>query len=73
METDIKGEKMETIRIRLTADQKKKLQEIAERDHRSITGTIRMWIEADNRIDPRAHQVFGGSGNTITPNKSYLT
>ena len=64
---------MQTIRVRLTKDQKDKLQEIAERDHRSITGTIRMWIESDKRIDPRAHQVFGGSGGNVrAPNKEYL-
>jgi predicted transcriptional regulator len=65
---------METIRIRLTKDHKARLQEIADRDNRSITGTIRQWIEADKRTDQRAHEVFGGGsgGNTRSPNKEYI-
>lgn len=53
---------METIRIRLTAEQKTKLQEIADRDYRSITGVIRHWIDSDSR-DPRATHLFGGQCN----------
>jgi len=62
---------METIRIRLTVEQKQKLQMIADRDYRSITGVIRHWIDGDSK-DPRAAQLFGSGGNTRAPNKEYL-
>ena len=64
---------METIRIRLTKEQKAKLQGIAERDYRSITGVIRHWIDGDNK-DARAAQLFGAGsgGNTVPANKEYL-
>lgn len=48
---------MQTIRIRLTKDQKNKLQRIAERDHRSLTGTIRNWIDCDS-APQQAHELF---------------
>lgn len=68
---------METIRIRLSKDHKDKLQQIADRDFRSITGTIRKWIESDDMVDKRAHQLFasGAGGNTRAPvasNKEYI-
>lgn len=58
---------METIRIRLTPEQKAKLQEICDRDHRSITGTIRHWIDAFSDRDPRGRELF-----TPKSNKDYL-
>lgn len=49
---------METLRIRLTTDQKKRLKEIAERDHRSITGVIRSWIDADSARPEWVNELF---------------
>lgn len=49
---------METIRIRLTTDQKENLKKIAERDHRSLTGVIRNWIDADRSQPEQANDLF---------------
>ena len=55
---------METVRIRLSLSQKEKLQAIAERDNRSITGVIKNWIDSDNRNNC-AQELFYGNKDYI--------